>query len=524
MRQREDLEKLSLKILHESEAELYLAFRYMAPALSSMPFVFDTSTRRLGTDSESFFYNSHFLMQTYLQHPYMVNRAYMHLILHCIFRHVHEAEAHVEAERPVTLSELEKAKRQDETDPLENQQNRFIPEQTTRAAVKAFDFNEQSAGDFHAVASEEAAYLFDLHEPRGNSYDKNHELWDLACDIAVEHILDGMDADAVRRTPDSIREECYTRLENEVRILTAERLFQYFVEVRNKGGLPYDLLMKMTTEFLVDDHSFWYRDRKKQHADEKRRNLTPEQMKQKEEEWKKKAKQVRENMDAEGKKGSSAAGGLDQMLTFSVRRRRTYHELLRHFAVEREECRIDPDSFDYGYYCFGLEHYGNMPLIEENEYTDSRKVRDFVIAIDTSASVADGQMARFLKETADVLLGGNLYFKKGRIHILLADTQVRSDTVLTSAEEMKDYASGFHIQGGGGTDFRPVFTYVEKLLNQGDMRDLKGLIYFTDGLGTYPKTPTPYETAFVFSRDDLVAEKEIPPWVVPIFLKEESKS
>ena len=465
MRQREDTEKISLRILREAEAELYLAFRFMAPALSAMPFVFDTSTQSLGTDSESFFYNAHFLMQTYLQHPYMVNRAYMHVVLHCLFRHMHSAEAHLE--------------------------------------------------------TADAAGLFDMHEPDGTPRDGNHELWDLSADIAVEHVLDSLDADAVRRTPNEFREEWYRHLENDVSILTAERLFRYFQDLRADHAFSYDLLMRLTREFTVDDHSFWYRERKKESTEQKRQGLAPEQIREKENEWKQAAKRVREEIDARGRKGSSAAGRLDRMLSFSVRRRRTYRELLRHFTIEREECRIDPDSFDYGFYYYGFEHYGNMPLIEENEYTESRKIRDFVIAVDTSASISDRLISRFLQETADVLLGEDLYFQKGAIHILLADTQVRRDTVLQSAAEMKNFSDGFHIQGGGGTDFRPVFRYVEDLQAKGDLRDLKGLIYFTDGLGTYPRDPTPYETVFVFARDDLVSEKDIPPWIIPIFLPEE---
>lgn len=444
MREREDMEGLSLRILRESCAELFLAFRFLAPALGAMPFVFDTSTLRVGTDSESFFYNPRFLMETYLRHPYMVNRAYLHVILHCLFRHMHSAMEHIENEA-------------------------------------------------------------------------NHKLWDLSCDIAAEHVLDGLDANAVRRVPDELREGWYTRLEKEVKILTAERLFHFFQELRSSGGLPNELLTKLMKEFTVDDHSFWYRDKKKQNAPEQQQTLTPEEIRQNEDQWKQRARQVKESIDANGKKGSSAAGALDQMLGFSVRRRRTYHELLRHFTVEREECRIDPDSFDYGYYYFGMERYGNMPLIEENEYMESRKIQDFVIAIDTSASCSDGLIAQFLNETADVLMDENMYFRKARIHILQCDTQVRSDTLLTSAEEMKTYADGFHIQGGGGTDFRPVFEYVKTL----DLEALRGLIFFTDGLGTYPKTPTPYETAFVFARDDLICEKDIPPWIIPIFLPEE---
>ena len=41
----------------------------------------------------------------------------------------------------------------------------------------------------------------------------------------------------------------------------------------------------------------------------------------------------------------------------------------------REEVSVDMDSFDYGFYMYGLQHYGNMPLIEENEFREAKKDR-----------------------------------------------------------------------------------------------------------------------------------------------------
>ena len=42
------------------------------------------------------------------------------------------------------------------------------------------------------------------------------------------------------------------------------------------------------------------------------------------------------------------------------------------------------------------------------------------------------------------------------------------------------------IKGLGGTDFRPVFNLVDKLILDKEFTNLKGLIYFTDGYGDFP--------------------------------------
>ena len=74
------------------------------------------------------------------------------------------------------------------------------------------------------------------------------------------------------------------------------------------------------------------------------------------------------------------------------------------------------------------------------------------------------------------------------------------------------------LYGEGGTDFRPVFAYVEELINEGEFEDLRGLIYFTDGFGTYPKQMPAYQTAFVFSEEDY-ADAEVPAWAIKAVLE-----
>ena len=44
-----------------------------------------------------------------------------------------------------------------------------------------------------------------------------------------------------------------------------------------------------------------------------------------------------------------------------------------------EELKVNDEEFDYIYYTYGLEHYGNMPLIEPLEFKDEKRVRDFAI-------------------------------------------------------------------------------------------------------------------------------------------------
>ena len=76
------------------------------------------------------------------------------------------------------------------------------------------------------------------------------------------------------------------------------------------------------------------------------------------------------------------------------------------------------------------------------------------------------------------------------------------------------------IRGLGGTDFRPVFRFVEQLRKEKAFRNLKGLIYSTDGYGTFPARKPDYDTAFVFV-DDEYNNPDVPPWAIKLVLQTE---
>ena len=161
-----------------------------------------------------------------------------------------------------------------------------------------------------------------------------------------------------------------------------------------------------------------------------------------------------------------------------------------------------------------------MPLIEPLEYRDSRRIHDFVIAIDTSGSVAGEQVQRFLQKTYNILQEHDSFAAAVNIHIIQCDAAVQSDVIITSSEDFERYLAGMEIRGLGGTDFRPVFTYVDELDRQGVFSDLRGLLYFTDGLGTFPEKMPDYKTAFIFV-DEGYSTPEVPAWAMKVVLRAE---
>ena len=236
--------------------------------------------------------------------------------------------------------------------------------------------------------------------------------------------------------------------------------------------------------------------------------------------WQNRSERMMAELENSGTHLGQMTGTLTRILAVQNRKRMSYRDFLKRYAYVREEARVDPDSFDYGFYNYGMELYGNMPLMEENEYRESKKVEELVIVIDTSASTQANLVQHFLNETASILRSRETFFHRIELRILECDNQVQKDILIRSPEEMQKYLETFEVSGGFGTDFRPAFDYVEKLRAEGHLKNLRGLLYFTDGAGIYPSVPTKYETVFVFRSDENFFEKHVPDWCVKVYLGE----
>ena len=181
---------------------------------------------------------------------------------------------------------------------------------------------------------------------------------------------------------------------------------------------------------------------------------------------------------------------------------------------------VNDDEFDYIFYTYGMKLYGKMPLIEPLEYKEVKRVREFVIAIDTSGSVAGDVVQAFVQKTYNILRSTETFTSKVNLHIIQCDAQIQSDVKITSPEEFEDYLKTMTLRGLGGTDFRPVFDHVDGLIRRGEFENLRGLLYFTDGMGRYPAQKPGYDAAFVFLGEDLESPV-VPPWAMKLILEPE---
>ncbi|MFR1192638.1 MAG: VWA-like domain-containing protein, partial [Anaerobutyricum hallii] len=286
--------------------------------------------------------------------------------------------------------------------------------------------------------------------------------------------------------------------------ITAANIYRYLLP--DIADNP-DRLNQLMMEFFTDDHHFW----------PKKPSTSPSAAKAGQS-WDKISRRMEQELNL---RGDDSASGIDAMKTQikEGKSRRSYKDFLRKFTVLKEELHCDYDEFDLNYYSYGLRLYKNMPLIEPLESREVTKISEFVIVIDTSYSTNGPLVQKFLEETFQIIQERDSFFHKSQIRIIQCDNQVHSDTIIKEQRDIPKLLHNFELIGGGGTDFRPAFSYINKLLENGEFQNLKGVLYFTDGKGIYPAKRPPYETAFLFLGEE--EHPDVPAWAMKLILHEE---
>jgi predicted metal-dependent peptidase len=111
---------------------------------------------------------------------------------------------------------------------------------------------------------------------------------------------------------------------------------------------------------------------------------------------------------------------------------------------------------------------------------------NLVVAIDTSGSIREAEIAQFFSEVNAIK--GQI---RARITLLCCDATIGDDFPLIF-EAWDDFRFDPEVTGGGGTDFRPVFRWL-------DRQDMKPdtLVYFTDACGDFPEHEPGYPTLWL---------------------------
>ena len=259
----EKTEQVSKKILMLARNELYLRMHFMDVALSSFEYVRDDSVFFTATDGFGMYYNPSVLGGTFKKSRIEVNRAYLHMVLHCIFRHMIKRKG------------------------------------------------------------------------------RREDIWNLACDIAVESVGDSLNVRGVKKGQSWLRQKTYRKLAEKNKVLTAERVYREL----EAWELPERDFAALMQEFTVDDHKYWAKDEEKNRESELNKK------------WQDISEQMQTDMETFSQEASSNAGNMLRQVQVENKERYDYRSFLKKFAVLKEEMSVDEDTFDYIFYTYGLSLY-----------------------------------------------------------------------------------------------------------------------------------------------------------------------
>ncbi len=205
-------------------------------------------------------------------------------------------------------------------------------------------------------------------------------------------------------------------------------------------------------------------------------NKTPAEIKLEEQKWQIAISQAVTLSETMGK---APADGFARMVQESLSCKVDWRYVLREF-MEKAVCndytwlRPNPRYLSQGVYLPGLY---------------SRDLGDIVVVIDTSGSVSDSQLGQIEKEITSMLEE----FPEVSIMVVYCDSIVQGHIELSNT----DLPVSLDLLGGGGTDFRPAFKFVNDC-----EKPINCLVYLTDlACDRYPDKIPDYPVLWVNTCD-----------------------
>lgn len=168
-------------------------------------------------------------------------------------------------------------------------------------------------------------------------------------------------------------------------------------------------------------------------------------------------------------------------------------------GLERFAKKIKANDIDWKFELYNAinrhmrNNYAFMPPNKKHIYRGvalpslTSDTLSLIVAIDTSGSIREDILGAFIGEFKSIMQN----FPAVSIELLIADAKVHSHHSFMGGEEMN-----FPLKGGGGTDYRPTFEYIDANIPMSSM-----LLYFTDGEGIFPRIPPAYEVIWALSQN-----------------------
>lgn len=497
----ESIEELGAQALDLAKNSIIVNMRFMATACARLkPLAIKGAS--FATDGERLRYSPAWAAKTYTEEPAALARNYLHAVMHCVFLHPFVGE-NVNALCWDTACDIVIEHTITELNLSATRCAREARQQATCAEI-AMHVKHFTAEAVYRHLMEKQLSVEDLESLREAFYADDHEVWH------AHYAKEGTSGSKAEGDEEEGAGTGNQHATHEGKSGTDMEIPPEAKEVEKRRDAHQGVDPDEITQKEAPTHT---------HFALGSRMANSINLDRTKESWEEAALELGVQFDSYISAWGTEGANMKMNLTRVTRRRTDYREFLRKFAVMGEHMLINDDEFDYIYYTYGLKLYDNLPLIEPLEYTEQRRIREFVIAIDTSGSTKDGLVRRFLEQSYSILQNETAFSAQMSITIIQCDAEITDVTVIKKRKEFDRYLDNLEIKGLGGTDFRPVFAYIEQALENKEFHNLGGLIYFTDGQGTYPTRAPDYNVAFAFV-DEIPEEPPVPAWAIKVQLEE----
>ncbi|GIV03822.1 MAG: hydrolase [Fimbriimonadales bacterium] len=173
-------------------------------------------------------------------------------------------------------------------------------------------------------------------------------------------------------------------------------------------------------------------------------------------------------------------GDIERMLEELFEPVLPWRSILRRFMTEKRN-----DDFSW--------RRGNRRFITQGLYLPSRLSDDamgeIVVVIDTSGSISQKELTQFGNEVKGIVDE----VRPSKVRVIYCDSRIAHIDEFGPDDDLQ-----FAARGGGGTDFRPPFRWLEE-----HQIVPRALVYLTDGYGPFPEQEPDFPTLWCINNHDV---------------------
>lgn len=304
------------------------------------------------------------------------------------------------------------------------------------------------------VLAHECMHILGMHHLRIQS--REHKKWNHATDYAINDLLD--------KDGFSLPNKDKICLDSKYANMASEKVYNLLPDPDEDENQPTFGEVMAAGSFGEDGD-----------GDGSNQELSPEEVQVEEN----RVKMIASKAAAAAKMAGKLPAGMERLVEDLLERQTPWQDMLRKYMTL-------PATNDYSWAKPNRRYIGSGMYMPSNHSDDG--MGEVIVGVDTSGSISNRELALFTSEVRQIVQDA----RPNKVTVLYFDTEISHVEEYDEPDamdiEMKAY-------GGGGTDFRPVFNWIDA-----EMRTPDVVVMLTDLYGPSPDRED-YETVWACLPD-----------------------